>query len=418
MGNIITTFLYYAYNLRHMGQIEKIYKSVKRANSQNGDYFLPISVNAYLRQWNKKGTLSSQPIMIKKDIINHTNNVPLKKIHSWAFTGGSYGEPLRVPYSLKRNFIRTGTFKYFNELGGYHIGDSFALIRAKDKSRLLKVLRNEYIVIPTDISENYLNHILNQLIKKKVKVLIGYPTVMFELAKVLSDRPELRKGLKVSSLISASEMLDWEKRKFIYDSFGCSFIDRYSNEEVGLIAQQKRFGEDYFVNNYGVYVEIIDPVTRESTPTGQIGKILVTDVTNNLVPIIRYDTGDLAVAGQYEGERLVSLQRVIGREVEKLLTTSGKPISSLALGPQIYKPLSRDQALVQFQLVQVEAKKFIFKLKGGIGCVTSSTTIEITNNLQKVLGSDAVIKIEYVHDIPPQPSGKRPVYKYEVTNNL
>jgi phenylacetate-CoA ligase len=414
MTNIITTFLYYAYNLRHNGQIEKIYNNVKRANRKEGDFFLPIPINLHLKKWNRTGTLSSQPIMSKKDIIECTAGVPQEKIHSWAYTGGSYGEPLKVPYSLKRNFIRTATFKYFNELGGYQIGDSFALIRAKDKSKLLKVLRNELIVIPTDISRNALHSILDQLVMNKVKVLIGYPTVMFELAKVISDNSEIKKQLKITNLISASEMLDWGKREFIYEAFGCPFIDRYSNEEVGLIAQQNEFGKDYFVNKYGVYVEIVDPVTKQSTPSGEIGKILVTDVTNDLVPIIRYDTGDLAVAGEYSGQRVVSLKRIIGREVEKLLNTSGNPISSLALGPQIYKPLSRDHALVQFQLVQTKSTEYIFKVKGEKNCVRDSTILEIKTNLQGVLGIDADIKIEFVDDIPPQASGKRPVYKYEV----
>ena len=115
MRNNITKFLYYAYNLRHDGQIEKIYNNVKRANSQEGDFFLPIPIKTYLKKWNRTGTLSSQPIMSKKNIIECTVGVSQEKIYSWAYTGGSYGEPLKVPYSLKRNFIRTATFKYFNE---------------------------------------------------------------------------------------------------------------------------------------------------------------------------------------------------------------------------------------------------------------------------------------------------------------
>ena len=131
-------------------------------------------LNTYLIKWGFNPVLEKNPLMGRHEILEWTKKVDESKIKSWAYTGGSYGEPLRIPYSKKRDLIRTATFKYYNEIGGYKLGDPFLLIRAKDKSPLIKFLRNENIFIPKDISETRIRSLIDELKKKKIKFVWVY----------------------------------------------------------------------------------------------------------------------------------------------------------------------------------------------------------------------------------------------------
>jgi len=413
MGNkVIPKLTYHGYNCLHGGMLEKIYHQVRVSNTVDR-VCNSNKVSDYLERWGFETVLEKNRLMGKQDIKVWVEKVNQDDVHNWVYTGGSYGEPLRVPYSRKRAFIRTATFKYFNEACGYHLGDPFLLIRAKNKSPLLKFLRNENIFIPGDISESKISELVAYLKEKKIRVLMGYPTVMYEIALYLDQNPEEKVGLEVSSLISVSEPLESIKREFIHNIFKCTFIDRYSNEEVGLIAQQKEFGGEYIVNKFGVVTEIVDPDTLEPVKEGEKGKVVVTDICNDLIPVVRYDTGDLAVAHEYKNERLYSIKNIEGRVSEQIRSADGKPVSSLMIGPYIYKPLANEGPVYQYQFAQTGRSSYEFRIKAEPGKLNEAVLKEIEEGLQKVLGKEADIRIRFVEDIKPLPSGKRPIYKNE-----
>jgi len=405
---LLTKTLYHAFDAVNKGKLSHFYAEARKHNLDTSSR--KHELEQYLTKWGFNPIIEENPLMTKKDVIAATKLVDKDEIYSWAYTGGSFGEPLKVPYSKTRDLIRTGTFRHFNEIGGYALGSSFAIIRAKEKGKLIKFLRSETIIIPADVSESKLVDDINLMKQNNVETLLGYPTVMYEFAILLNKKPELKQGLKIKSLISTSEMLEDEKRQFVHKVFNCNFIDRYSNEEVGLIGQQSKFGEDYKVNRYGVYVEVVDPVTLKPVKTGEEGKVIVTDTNNELVPIVRYDTGDIAIAGEYVNGCLATIKKVIGRTSDKLSDTNGNPISSLALGPVIYKPLANSSLNIQFQLVQKDALNYNLKLKINELDFPQQVKDTIIDGLLDKLGNNAEIITEFVNDIPPLPSGKRPVY--------
>lgn len=413
MKKKIPQILYKVYNFIKANQLETFYNEAKIKNN-NSINFSTEELSAFLSYWGFENDIGNNPIMDKTIIKDWVKKVDVKKVHSWAYTGGSYGEPLRIPYSKQRGYIRTGTFKYFNELGGYKLGDSFALIRAKNKFAFLKYLRNETIIIPQDISEKKLIAIFHTIINRKVKVLMGYPTVMYEMALFLNYRPELKNDFMIKHLISVSEMLESDKREIIKRTFNCSFIDRYANEEVGLIAQQREYGGVYYINKFGVYTEVVDPITLKPVREGEQGKVLVTDLCNDLIPVIRYDTGDYAIVDQYKNGQLFSIKKIIGRESEKIYDAKGNTVSPLALGPSIYKPLAKEDKLHQFQFAQTNKNKYEVRIKNYSEPIPDDVKLEIISNLKKQLGEKTEIIIKPVDDILPQPSGKRPIYKNEM----
>lgn len=413
MKKIISKSLYNLYDLLNKGALGAHYKKAKHHNDKRINHS-EEELSAYLKKWGFEEELEKNPLMVKADVVNWVQKVNPKSVHSWAYTGGSYGEPLKIPYSKNRSLIRTATFKYFNEQGGYQLGDAFALIRAKDKSGILKFFRNETIIIPYDVSSEKIGLICQEIANKKIRTVMGYPTVLYEIALLLKENEALRQMMSVKHIISVSEMLNDEKRQVIFEVFNCDFIDRYSNEEVGLIAQQKAFEGPYFVNKYGVIVEVLDPVTLMPTKEGETGKVVVTDILNDLVPMVRYDTGDLAIVAAYSDNRLDSISKILGRVTETLFDIQGNPVSSLALGPCIYKPFSNAYYTHQFQLAQTELKEYELRIMAKEDDFSQEVCNTINRNLVEVLGQEAKVIFRFVNDITPQSSGKRPVYKYEV----
>lgn len=411
----IPKIIYKAYDLLNKGRLSAYYQDVKVGNKHDARRD-EEELTDFLAKRGFNKVLEKNSLMDKEVIKEAVKKVAVNEVHSWAYTGGSYGEPLRLPYSRMRALKRTATFKYFNEAAGYQLGDPFVLIRAKSRSAFLKYLRNEHIFIPHDISSAKLKVFAEILKREKIRVLMGYPSVIYELALYFLANPEVMKGISIKSIITVSEPLEEGKRAVIRTVFSGQFVDRYSNEEVGLIGQQLVYDGPYVLNKYGVITEVVDPETLQPVAEGCIGKVLVTDLYNDLVPVVRYDTGDLAVAHQYSNGRLVSISGISGRVTEQILNVEGQPVSPLTLGPFIYKPLSEMGAVCQYQFAQTGRLNYELRLKANAQQLPWLLLDAIKENLKVVLGASAILNILFVEDILPLPSGKRPVFKNEFLN--
>lgn len=413
MRKYITILAYYAFDALSNWKLSKYYKKAKAAYEEDGSE-LQTRCNRYVDHWHKGVDIRSLPIMSKKDVIAITDKIDTGSVYFWAYTGGSYGNPLRVPYSRTRDLIRTASFRLYNEWAGFRLGDPYCLIRAKEKAGWQKFLRNEMIFIPKDISPDKLEGLITELNHRRIRFLMGYPTVIFEIALFLKSNPHLTQGLSVKSILTVSEQLDEYKREVIHQSFGCPVIDRYANEEVGLIAQQEGYGGRYLVNQFNIYVEVLDENTLMPVEVGSVGKVVVTDTSNDLIPLIRYDTGDLAIVDEYKDGRLYAISSVVGRSSEVIFSTSNKPVSSLILGPLIYKPLARQQIDCQFQLAYTANSKYELRFRKGLSTVFSRVKSEIVDGLKTVLGDDAVINVKVVDELNILSSGKCPIYINEL----
>ena len=412
----ITKGLYRFYDVLHGGKLNAYYQLIRDAN-ENQTPFKKSDIESYLEEWGFDPDLENNPLMNKEDVVSWREKLDPSEIHLYAYTGGSYGEPLRVPYSKKRAMIRTATFRYSIEAGGYRLGEPFLMIRNNDKPGWKKFLRNETIFTPHDISEPVIGELCEQVRRRGIQFVIGLPTVIYEMALYLHKYPEKKQGISLNAMMSISEPLERVKRELIRDVFECRFTDRYSNEETGLIAQQKEFGGDYIVNRFGVYVEIVDPETLKPVAEGESGKVVVTDITNDLVPVVRYDTGDIAIASQYQHGELYSLKEIVGRETEQIFTADGRPIASLTLSKFIYKPLANTAKVYPFQMAQTQKGEYELRLKANSESIPKGTVEEITGGLKSVLGNNASIRVRLVEDIKPQPSGKRPIFKNEMNGD-
>lgn len=194
--------------------------------------------------------------------------------------------------------------------------------------------------------------------------------------------------------------------------FGVKALSRYSTEELGVLAHECKEFEKHHINEASYKVEILKIDKDEHVKKGELGRVVVTDLFSHAMPLIRYETGDLAIYGGKCrcGLNTSILESVEGRSLEMILTTSGEKLS-----PFFVNPIMKDyDKIIQFQFLQISKKDYILKL------VSSSKEIkqdEILEKYKKEIGNDANIILEYVDHIPTIRSGKRAYVVNEFLKN-
>ena len=81
--------------------------------------------------------------------------------------------------------------------------------------------------------------------------------------------------------------------------FGAKVVELYSSKEGGSMASCCPDGHGWHQNAESVLLEIVDDQGRPVAP-GETGRVVITPFGNTATPLIRYDQGDLAVAGPAE----------------------------------------------------------------------------------------------------------------------
>ena len=352
--------------------------------------------------------LSDFPI-INKNVINDNNGkfrstlYANSQLHK-ASSSGSTGIPFSVLQDSIKRTRNTADVIYFSKQGGIDIGNKLIFIKLWDhnnnKSKWLQFFQN---VLPHNVMDSGRQEMdtLVSSIKKirEKKSIIGYPSFLLELCNHLEIKKVSAEDLGISSIITISESLEKSERNRISSSFNAPVYERYSNEENGILAQQTaESGDDYVVNWGSYFIEILELDSDKHVESGNLGRVVVTDLFNFAMPMIRYDTGDLAVYKKI-GKNLPVLTKIHGRRMDMIYDSKGEIVS-----PFIFYRVLDFSKTKQFQFIQEGKKEYLFKLNGEPSGTNELKAIQF---FRDYLGADATIRFEYVKEIPLLSSGKR-----------
>lgn len=128
----------------------------------------------------------------------------------------------------------------------------------------------------------------------------------------IKDKIHLKKG------VIGSERWSQKMRDRISEALGIELYDIYGLTEIygpGIgISCSYESGMHYW-DDY-LYLEIIDPVTGENLPDGELGEIVITTLVKEGAPLIRYRTHDLSriIPGRCAcGSTFPRIDRIMGR---------------------------------------------------------------------------------------------------------
>jgi len=239
--------------------------------------------------------------------------------------------------------------------------------------------------------------------------VVGYSSALAALsAELLQADLPMKRHLR--RLICIAEPLTPQRRELIERYFDSPITVRYGLRELGGWTGQSCSSspECVHVNPELVVWEIVASDGSPSVP-GAIGRLVLTDLHNLVMPFIRYDTGDLAadVGESCPCGRTWPLIRIEGRAHDCLWTRSGRVITPRRLGLALSE--SVDEAS-QYQILQ-DREDQLSVLVVPTGGFDEPMRARIRSGLEKLVGREFTVRVEAVERIAADPSGKRPLIK-------
>ena len=401
------------------GQVRKYLLDLEKKMQENSDAssddlrkLLSHAVNTtgFYRNFRGYRVITDFPV-IKKRLItgkydqflsSEYRNKPLHKMK----TNGSTGERfVMLQDSHKRKRVLAELI-YFYEQCGYRLGYRYLFSRVwyedNQKTKLAQMAQNMVMFDCSSLSDDSL-HGLYQILRKdkSIKCLTGYATSLAAMAVYFDKKGYTPDMFNLQIVISGAERLEPPAKALLKKVFDCPVVSRYSNQENGILAQQGVNSDEYILNTAHYFFETLRLNADEPAPYGEPARLVLTDIYNRAMPLIRYDTGDIVIAGTSgnNGPAKMVLKEVSGRFHDVIYDTLGNKISPHFVTLRF----RRYERMRQYQLTQESLKHFILKLEGARGLYNDEDILKTVSDL---IGHDAVIKIEHVDKIPHLSSGK------------
>lgn len=242
-----------------------------------------------------------------------------------------------------------------------------------------------------------------RFVKQRITLLRAFPGALMSVARLVEaedlPRPPLR------AVVSTGEMLRPDQRAFFTRVFGCPVLDAYRSREMGPVAQQcERLGPMHIRADL-TFVEVDASRTVGGGP-GQppVGPLLLTDLFNYGMPLIRYEVGDLAalVPGACGcGRTLPLMVSPGGRLTDVMYTVDRRPLASVGLLPNF---INLCEAGNQVQIVQQDWTRLLMRLTPPR--LDEATVGRLRERATEIFGRGIELAFEYVDEIPLLPSGK------------
>ncbi len=227
----------------------------------------------------------------------------------------------------------------------------------------------------------------------------GFPSGMDGILRALEETGQSLPSLR--HVLCGGEVVDDSLRERARKRLGLDLRDNYGSTEAFLAFQCPE--GSYHVNAEHVLIEIVDEAGRAAAP-GEIGKVLVTTLENYLMPLVRYEIGDYAIAargGCACGRTLPLLGRVLGREANLFR----KPDGSLRSSWPAVGILRGFPEVKFFQIVQKSIAQICVRYVADRPLSAESERL-IEAKFRNDLGEQTAVAFEQVAEIGRTPSGK------------
>jgi len=325
-------------------------------------------------------------------------------------TGGSTGEPLYFYTDMAASALRRANTLRTTRMAGIDIGDKQAIIWGFHldrpfKERFTSAIRDYFSNIlylsSFNMSEEAMGRYARMLNRFKPDLILGYPSAVSQFAEFC--KAHRFTSIRPRAAMSSGEKLFPHQAELIGGTFACPVFDRYGSNEFDGVAQECDRHAGLHVFNDILFVEVIHESGRPAV-SGEVGEIVVTDLSNLYMPFLRYRTGDLAVPTLRTcdcGRGFPLLDRIEGRMFDAIVTPDGK-----SAGGFFWTYLSRAvPGIEQFQIEQRERSGVVFRIVPGPEWKEEHKQ-ELERKIKENMGPSFGVTFDVVREIPLTPSGK------------
>ena len=370
-----------------------------------------VRTTVFYQDYSKDAALQSLPVVNKDTFRQHYEefrsclyrNAPDNRIMT---TSGSTGTPFAMIQDKNKAVCNTADGIFLSAVGGWYIGEKTAFIRVwvdnVKKSRFQLFAENSIMMESSSLSDEAIGEMLDCIRKERVKCITGYASALGEISRYIDRKQVDMSRFCVHAILPISESMPDPIRERLSEQFGCPVRSYYSNEENGIMGIESAHNNSYYINSESYYYEILKMDSDEPAEEGELGRIVITDLTNYAFPVLRYDNGDSAVARRIErnGRFRLTLTELYGRRSDILYDTKGNAVTPYVITNNFWDV----DGVRQYRFLQTGKKEYELQLNG------DRDKMDVDNMLSRIrpaLGEDADIRVSYVDEIPVLASGKR-----------
>jgi len=358
------------------------------------------------------------PILTKDEIRENAPRImctgfEMKSLQQFK-TGGSTGKSLVIYATEECSYLRNACTRRHNQWTGWNFGEPIAAVWGNPhlprsvKDKLRHWFLTPYIYLDTmSVSEGSVRTFATEWEKNRPTLLFGHAHSLYVLAQYVRDLSIL--NIKPRGILSTSMMLMPHERKVIEDVFTVKVTDLYGCEEVSLIASECEQHEGMHLNIEHLFIEFINENGLPSVP-GEPGKIVVTDLLNRAMPLIRYQIEDVGVPTDRKcscGRGLPLMESVSGRVADFLVKSDGTRVAGVSL---IENTLTSIPGIDQMQIIQESINVLNINLVVG-----KEFSNEQENYLREyffsIFGKNIIVNVNYVLNIEQERNGK---YRFSI----
>lgn len=377
------------------------------------------------------------PTLVKKELQERLDDLTAKNADPAnllkGITSGSSGQPTIYLQERTSNRDRVAAGKRLTGIAGWDVGlrlfylwrDSpFQIegdkITAVDNRYVLpdtlvrrfkRRLHDRFGVVnptlrvdPTMMTESEMADMFRRLKRFNPDVVISYVNTLYRFAQFMED--EKLSGIHPRSVIVSSESLYPHQRELMERVFGCRVYNRYGLSETGIVAIECEERNGLHINQEILHIEY-QPTVSDTQ------EIVVTDLINHGMPILRYETGDtgVPVTGTCAcGRGLERIGNLEGRVIELLPSKLGGHVNG-----QLFATFHWIQGVKQYQVIQdrIDAFRINIVKTGEFESRNLDPMVEV---IREKFGEDAQVDVNYLDTIPFTSGGKYKLVVSKIKN--
>ena len=355
------------------------------------------------------------PLLTKEIIRKEENNLYSKDYKSRKpydnTSGGSTGEPVKfIQDKLYWQMNITNKF-YFNRLLGKDIGEKEINLWGSErdifrntlsfKERITNFLYNRTFLNAYKMDEDKLKKFVSEINRVKPISMWVYVESIDLLARFIED-----KDLKVYSpkcIITTAGTLFPEIREKVEEVFDCPVYNQYGSREVGPVALECEHKQGLHCFPWSHKLELIGEE--------ELKDIIVTDLTNYSMPLIRYEIGDVGESTDSQicrcGRPTLFFKDIKGRITDTFINKNGTAI----YGAYFRHALFGVEGVKKYQIVQKDYDFILYRIVKS-GDIRENDLKKITDFVKRIMGDDCKVEFEFVDEIELSKSGK---YLYTIS---
>lgn len=359
------------------------------------------------------------PILTREDIRVHGKDListdhEFRKCHL-NYSGGSVGEPIK--------FMQDSIYiKWRNAINRYYLEDIIGVDEWKTKKIILwgserdlfkgsigvraileNWLINTKLLNSFRMSDDRMESYIRTINSYKPELIRGYTGSLYELSRYVNKNSIFLE--KPNTVICAAETLNSDMRTQIEKAFKTKVYNFYGSREVSSLAGECSSGLLH-VFSFWNYIEILDD-NNKPVEANEQGKVVVTNLFNYSMPLIRYEIGDIAIRGPETcacGCILPTIRKITGRITDHFVLRNGSIVPA-EFFIHLIGVLRNDGRIKKFQVIQ-EDYNLIKILYITDSIVDNYIKKDIDDKIKIVMGNDCNIVWTQVEDIPKTRSGK------------